>query len=606
MFTFRSLQAKLFITYSAVLILFALTISIPMFLYFRSHLAANIKGGVEQMARGFSDNLELNFITFDNITVQLYNTDIGPSGSPALIDNLDTLSQSAPRSLTEQLQAQKSVDNFFLLNTAIYKTIQQISLITLNDRVFSVPADETSDTVQPADRPALAAAADAKGTAVLVYPETGPGADASGAAFSFVRQLNWNGSPTGFLEVRVPAERLLDLHKLDAVTGSHVMILHGERLVYSSFAAEAAPDAKALLAYRGLVSQAQSGGDYIKARHGRSEFAVYDTSARTGYTVLVTVPEDKLFAPLRLFRNVSFGSVLLLILFSFAVYYALARILTHPLKKLKQALDAVKIDDGAAPIENKYKMDEIAMLNRSFQKMNVRLKDSLEEVVQFRTLQLQSHFNTLQAQINPHFMFNMLSVITGLSDGGEMRKVSEISRKLSSFLRYSIATGSPTAALQEEMAFTADYLELMKSRYLHRLSYEWSVDERLQELRLPKLTVQPLVENCIQHGMQDNERPLIVRITAAATADGAWEICIRDNGAGFEHAALEAIRGRIDAFVEGLQRHDLELSFGGMGLVSTVARLRLLLKERFEYEIGNHADFGAYVRLRGAGFPETP
>jgi two-component system sensor histidine kinase YesM len=136
---------------------------------------------------------------------------------------------------------------------------------------------------------------------------------------------------------------------------------------------------------------------------------------------------------------------------------------------------------------------------------------------------------------------------------------------------------------------------------MHRFSYQLEIDPLMLSIVVPKMTLQPLVENCIQHGFNDRMHTLEIKVLAFI--DGAsWEIQINDNGSGFSAEGLTALNKKVDGYLNRMysSMEGERLSLGGMGVASTISRLKFMFKEQFSYTIGNNEDSGgAKIRLRG-------
>jgi len=210
-------------------------------------------------------------------------------------------------------------------------------------------------------------------------------------------------------------------------------------------------------------------------------------------------------------------------------------------------------------------------------------------------LQMQSNFNSLQAQINPHFIYNTLNVISsrGLSLGDE--SIGEICDDIASMLRYSVSTESKTSAIAEEIEHVRHYLNLQKKRYEHRLNYSIEVCEKLMDLQVPKLILQPFVENSIAHGYKNGVRDMNISIIGKEEPTH-WSLTIADDGRGFEEEALEKLRESISNVNKS--NHQLELSLGKLGIINTYVRLRLFFKD-LHMSYGNNPGAGAFVKLEG-------
>jgi len=210
-------------------------------------------------------------------------------------------------------------------------------------------------------------------------------------------------------------------------------------------------------------------------------------------------------------------------------------------------------------------------------------------------LQIQSNFNSLQAQINPHFIYNTLNVISsrGLSLGDE--SIGEICDDIASMLRYSVSTEEKTSAMAEEIDHVRHYLNLQKKRYEHRLNYSVDVSEELMDLQVPKLILQPFVENSIEHGYKHGVRDMNISISGKKLAS-QWILTISDDGCGFEEEALLKLRESISNVDKSTQQ--LELSLGKLGIINTYVRLRLFFKD-LHISFGNNLSAGAFVKLEG-------
>lgn len=208
-------------------------------------------------------------------------------------------------------------------------------------------------------------------------------------------------------------------------------------------------------------------------------------------------------------------------------------------------------------------IDEIAELEESFSQMLSRISEA-------SVREKKAYALALQAQMNPHFLYNTLAVIAaqGLDEGSE--KVYGMCAELSDMLRYVAAYESVTVKLSDEINHTKNYLSLMKARYEEYFDYSINVDDGLLDMPVPKLFIQPLAENCFMHGFKDAEPPWHIEITMHGTRR-AWELRIKDNGSGISPEVAQSILDRAEKFSENSEMG----SIGGLGTVNTIVRLRL-------------------------------
>jgi two-component system sensor histidine kinase YesM len=209
-------------------------------------------------------------------------------------------------------------------------------------------------------------------------------------------------------------------------------------------------------------------------------------------------------------------------------------------------------------------------LEQAFNSMMLRLQDSVMNETTLREGTLQAQLSALQAQINPHFIYNTLNIISAKSMESGNFDVIEICDQFAQLLRYSTDTRAQTAAISEEIDNVRNYLLLAKARYEDYLEYTIDVPDDLGSIAVPKLTLQPIVENALTHGF-DGKNVLRKLSVSGHVDQGQLILEIRDNGTGFSEEMLQNLRGRI-ADIQSGQR-SIEKTGGHIGLVNTYLRL---------------------------------
>lgn len=588
----RSLQGKLFLTYSLIIIALIIIVSIPMYAYLKKDIERNVVGSVNESITSFKDKMDESVSQFDIISMQFYlNFDI--NGNTANKYLHDLIYNDANY---DQFQAEKAINNFVALMGDIYTHNKRISVYTMEGKLFSNQPYQSDVNHAATFAHRLDPLLRSNGENIIRYEKQDYWSSKDQTpVFVISRLLNPLDDRIGVIEMQLTASEMIPTEKLNRFRGAALTIMDDNAIIYTTD-----PEyADQLFQYEKKLPKSTHDG--VLPIKFRGDDLFYQTSAKTGLTYMISIPDKDLFAQLRFFRNVTVIAVIFLILFSVIVFYVLSRLLTLPLLRLRKAIDSINLEeDKRTGIINTLQMDEIESINRSFRRMHERLQHSLEEIVQFRTLQWKSHFNTLQAQINPHFLFNMLGTIHAIAENGEIQKVEYISRSLADFLRYSITSDSATATLQQEIEFTVNYLELMKFRYMHRLHFQLQIDPALNVVLLPKLTLQPLVENCIKHGFRDIKHALRIEIRGTIH-EGRWELQVIDNGAGFAADNLESIQIKAQHYLDQViaKTEGTPLSIGGMGLISAIARLNFLFKDQLRFSFGNNIEHGAFVTISG-------
>lgn len=215
---------------------------------------------------------------------------------------------------------------------------------------------------------------------------------------------------------------------------------------------------------------------------------------------------------------------------------------------------------------------EIGVLIDSYNRMIRTNRELVEQLLEGRQRQKELELSLLQAQIKPHFLYNTLDTIYCLNAMGRAPEAAAMTKLLSEYYRLSLNNGMEQVSLRDELEMARIYLEIQSVRYKSILSYEVQPDPGANEIRVPKLLLQPLVENAIYHGIKPAGRPGRVTIAVRATPDGA-EIRVRDDGVGFDPERFaQIIRSKPG-------------TGPGYGLSNVAERLRLYYGDRCRLEL---------------------
>ena len=169
----------------------------------------------------------------------------------------------------------------------------------------------------------------------------------------------------------------------------------------------------------------------------------------------------------------------------------------------------------------------------------------IEEQVRAEQERLRrAEFELLQAQINPHFLYNTLDAIVWSAESKDEEQVIRMTRSLSDFFRASLSKGRDEISLRDELVHVRSYLEIQQIRYQDILTYDIDIDEKYMDCRIPKITLQPLVENALYHGIKNKRGGGSIRLYAQDDADNenGFVICVEDNGAGMDEKRLAEVR----------------------------------------------------------------
>ena len=257
-------------------------------------------------------------------------------------------------------------------------------------------------------------------------------------------------------------------------------------------------------------------------------------------------------------------------LFLALVLYSMktARRITSPIAALTQkAKQFGESDYSALPIETD--IQELTILDRSFDSMAGHITELMERQIRSERSLHRAQLELLQAQINPHFLYNTLDSIAILAENHREDDVVNMVTSLSTFFRNSLSSGADVISLRAELAQATSYLEIQQIRNSDILTYAIDVPEEIQDCLVPKLILQPLIENALYHGIKNRRGRGMITIFGAAGDDGI-RLVVKDNGAGMPEDKLRELRGG-----------SYQDNHSGLGLKNVHQRIRLYCGEPY-------------------------
>lgn len=268
--------------------------------------------------------------------------------------------------------------------------------------------------------------------------------------------------------------------------------------------------------------------------------------------------------------------------------YILSRNITRPLDRLMDTMEKIKNGntDLRAEIQKK---DEIGMLGQNFNEMLDRVEELAEKEKTSTYLLGQAKYHALQAQINPHFLYNTLDCISWKAMANSQMEIAEMIQCLSKMFRFSLGSGEKEIALAEEIENIKNYLFLQKKRFKDNLVYLIDVPQELSKYHIMKFLLQPLVENSILHGLQPKTEKGYLGISAQVE-EGILTLCVWDNGTGINEEQMEQLL-RGNTYDNSRKRHR-------HGVYNVNERLRMRYGEDSALHFENRKKGGTRVTIR--------
>lgn len=260
--------------------------------------------------------------------------------------------------------------------------------------------------------------------------------------------------------------------------------------------------------------------------------------------------------------------------------------ITKPIKELCTATRQVARGDfSPAEIEAD---DEIQVLTNSFNDMTGKIQYLIENIKTEQKHLRDTELKLLQAQINPHFLYNTLDAIIWMAEGGQDREVVAMVSALSEFFRTTLSEGKDYITIQEEESHIRSYLSIQEFRYADIMEYEIRIDPSLYEYYILKLTLQPLVENALYHGIKNKRGKGKILVTGYEKDD---EICleVRDNGIGMDEKELDILQKKLRGESVGER---------GFGVGNVAERIRLNYGDAYGVSFASHKGEGTVATVR--------
>ncbi len=290
----------------------------------------------------------------------------------------------------------------------------------------------------------------------------------------------------------------------------------------------------------------------------------------------------KLSHAFRLFEMVGIIVIILVIITNVCIITQLVGAIISPLKTLAKSADEVAKGNFEVELLNVKTQDEIGVVSGAFNQMVISIRDyierirhsmEVERIMKEKELLMEAHLKDaqlkyLQAQINPHFLFNTLNAGAQLAMLEGADKTYQYVQNMAEFFRYNVKKNNVTVTIQEEIELVDNYIYILNVRFSGDIHYEKKVDPSLMQVEVPSMILQPIVENCVNHGIREMAGEGRIWLNVYQI-DDVIRISIRDNGIGMSSDT-------IDKVLSGTYREE-ELAAGsnGIGMDNVIARLEL-------------------------------
>lgn len=390
--------------------------------------------------------------------------------------------------------------------------------------------------------------------------------------YSVVKEIQ--GMSMGYIEVQRQATELENIFSVGRDNVDVVAIKSGGEILYSTLKLN-----NERRSFYTSVADSMVKGTYEYENPENKEIEVISSlySDETKITVLLIENKKVISESLTFIKPMTIFIAVCLLIVSLTYIVILSWLLTKPMRQLRVQMERTEIETLEEKIVYDQSNDEIVALSNAYQLMLKRLNEAINKERKRSILQMQAQYDTLQAQVNPHFLYNVLNAISyrGVKNNDEI--ICDMCHNLASMLRYSTNNKERQSKISDEIDYLERYFYLLKKRYEHMLEYTINIEDKIKEQIIPKIVLQQIVENSITHGFDNIDGIMKIQVTGWEEK-GWWYVVVTDNGQGFSEDVSKQLEKRMSETKELIinGEHNVELEIGGMGLINTYARLLLL------------------------------
>jgi two-component system sensor histidine kinase YesM len=326
---------------------------------------------------------------------------------------------------------------------------------------------------------------------------------------------------------------------------------------------------------------------YIITERGR-EGIIYtrSISEKTGWNVIgVTYTSDLLANTYQTWLIYGLTTLFLLIAV-IIISGIISKEITKPIRKLKNAMELVEQGEFLEASIEEITNNELGSLTQSFNEMTERIANLIDENAIEQRERRRSEMRALQAQINPHFLYNTLDSIIWMSEANCNDQVVEMTSALAKLFRQAISNDKEEILIREEKEYVKNYLTIQQMRYKDKLDYSIEIDQEIEGFKIIKFVLQPLVENAIYHGLKYKEGKGYLVIKGYRRGDFAY-VEVRDNGIGMTEEKLSEI----------FKEKETDFKKNGVGINNVQKRLQLFYGETFSLKFQSEINQGTTVTV---------
>lgn len=582
-------KQKLVLTYVVLIVLPMSVLGMGAYLLYSDTMEQKVSDFVQQVAVSTASNLEMYIRELEQFTLMpYYNKEFQ-----------DMLTDDNPSSdALHAIEVKEEIEKTFSFWQSQRDSVEKITYFSKpgsgEQRVYSTgfPYDNLKVEEAPWDERVFSAS-----DRILTYLSLHQLANTGYAqrtepthVFSLIRKIYYSSTmmeTAGYMQFDFTLEDIgRIMNRINREENGSFFLLDQERRVV--FASQ--PIDEGVLEH--VVGQPETAphAPQIVKLNQQNKILVRHPVGKMGWTVVGYVPVSQLVSGIANVRNSMILIGLVCIVLAIMITTTISHRMTRPIYKLIGLIRRVEAEDFQIRYDDPPR-NEIGQLIRSFVRMSGRLDETIRHLYQAEIVRKDSELRTLKSQINPHFLFNTLETIKMKAEIDEADATVDMITALGKLVKSSLHAGKDFMTLREEQAYLLNYFYIQRNRYGSRFEMTMDVDEELMDLYIPRMLIQPLVENAFYHGLEMKQGRGRLSV-AVSKEEEAVKIVVADDGLGISPERLQQIRSRLDGGT-------LKPSDGddNIGLANVSARIELYFGSPYAMQIESKPGEGTEITL---------
>lgn len=561
--------------------------------YYKSSIITEAKKDSENLCTSVTNAVETQLDNLSTISMNIVYSNAIKTNFKEFSD-LYPKNGNDPSNLVASREKASAIQEFVTAIIGAYQTASEIKLYTMDgsyvETGYSFRISQTDLSSLPWYEEVLAL----NGHKYFSAPEENSklpdvsGQSGNSRFISLIRLfLDASGQPEGIVEVVQDCDKIFALaSQLEDTNPDSKVYIYNSRheLVYPYIGTETDNFYNEIEKHHLKETKAQ----LIEASNEASLLFTYENIPDYNWTVVVTKPQEAMYEPLNNFNRIFFLIGIVSLLLTLFICFYISQRLTTPLQKLTNAASKITInrvlsEDKVNLTSADSNIKELSTLCESIRTMYEKLRSTSQEVLLSQSEETRAKLQATQSLISPHFLYNSLTNISVMAEENMNDDIVHLCAALCDYFRYISSGQEMIVSLEQEIFYTKRYLECMKFRFGEEFNYSIELAEESKQLFIPKLILQPIVENAFKYAFHINP-PWNLKISSKVH-NKFWQLQIEDNGGTMSDVKKEELLNMYENL--DIKNELKSMQIGGMGLKNIYLRLKLLYGENAIFEINN-------------------